>query len=135
LQIVSALGALILIYFAISALRLPASEINLSNCNTKARPLWRHYSEGLLLTIFNPYTILFWASISSLVINISQQPNGIWFIGLGVLISTASWVAALNLVVHYSKHRITPKAMHWINRCGGIILLGFAILSFWRAFN
>lgn len=132
LTIVGILGALILAYFGISALRLPVATI--ADRGTVPSLLINNYLQGLLMTLVNPYTILFWASVSShVVISADLKLQNILLSGLGVILGTVSWVLGLNLVLHHTRHKLSANAIHWLNRFGGVILLGFAGYSFYQA--
>ncbi len=128
LKIVGFIGALVLIYFGVSALRAKPSEktgIAIGNAS-----LFKQYCAGLLLTLSNPMTILFWASISSQVVILStKHPFAVVFAGLGVIFGTISWVITVNLFTHITKHKISDKTINILNKIGGIILLGFAAFS------
>ena len=72
--------------------------------------------------MINPFTILFWSSISAQVVNIAKQYEyAIFYASLGVIIGTASWILLLNLVLHITQQ---------LNYVGGIILLGFSTVEF-----
>jgi hypothetical protein len=44
-----------------------------------------------------------------------------------------SWQAGLNIFIHYTKHKISDRAITLFNKAGGIILLGFAGFSVYYA--
>ena len=129
LRTLSGVGSLILAWFAIQAFR--AKKFDLSN--PIATPsLWRYGIEGYVITLINPYTILFWASISSQVATLTA-PNGLLLSGLGVVIGTVGWVLILNISLHFTRHKLSHTAIKLLNHSGGIILMCFAGLGMWRA--
>lgn len=135
LQIVGVVGSGILLWFGYSALKLKAIAIDNNDQKLKSAAPIRHLMEGYVLTLFNPFTILFWASVSTqIAIMASTTAYAIWYAGLGVLLGTFSWVIALNICLHVTRHRLSPSVMRWINRIGGLVLIGFAVLGFWRSF-
>lgn len=133
LQIVSIIGSVILAWFGYSALRLKASE-SAESQKVIYKPLWQQSLQGYLMTLFSPFTILFWTSVSAQIAAISHQGIATAInVGIGVLIGVISWMCGLNLVLHHTRHRLSQRTMQWLNYIGGIILIGFAILGLWRA--
>ncbi len=137
LKIVGIVGSLILAWFGYSALKLKSNnlkdEFNQLN-NSSNKPLWRHTLDGYILTLINPYTILFWSSIGTQIALMSRGTHfAIVYACFGVLIATLSWIISLNTALHYTKHRLSPKTMQLLNYLGGFLLLGFAALGLWHA--
>ena len=130
-------GSLLLAWFGYKSLQMKAvSTTEQAAVVIPSRSLLRHMIEGYLLTLINPYTILFWSSISMTIAVINHTRNyAIFYTGAGVLIGTFSWVCALNLFLHFTRHRLSKNIIQKINVAGGIILLGFAALGFWRALS
>lgn len=131
LRVVGLLGSAVLIWFGISALRMKASAFKNKPITTS---YFRNSFEGYLITLLNPYTILFWASVSAqLSIAAAGATAGEVYAtvaaGLGVIFGTVSWVIFLNLLIHFTRHKLSDKVMHRLNRVGGMILLCFAAFS------
>lgn len=137
LNIVGLIGSFILIYFGVSALKLRVSEQEETQLpNTRDPVLWHYFFQGLLMTILNPFTILFWASVSSQILLLPK--DGAWaviFVGLGTLLGTSSWAVALNTALHFMRHRISKKVMQYLNYLGGGIILCLAAAGLWRALS
>lgn len=137
LKIVGIVGSLILAWFGFSSLRLQNNQLKndvkeLNNSSHK--PLWRHTLDGYILTLINPYTILFWSSIGAQIALISRGTHyAIVYASFGVLIATLSWIISLNTALHYTKHRLSTTTMQLLNYLGGFLLLGFAALGLWHA--
>lgn len=124
-------GSLILIWFAINAFRATTTE-NIHHPATPSLP--RYFIEGYFITLINPYTILFWASISSqLSLSALSLPHAMLYAGFGVIIGTVSWVLLLNGLLHVTRHRLSNTVMKWLNYVGGVILLSFACIGIMRA--
>lgn len=114
---------------------LGATEVEFA-CN-ETTPLWRHFIAGYSLTLINAYTIIFWTTISTQVAAITDaKPAAIWWVGAGLLAGTVSWVLTLNTLLHYTRHKLSPRVMIWFNAIGSSLLLVFAGLAvyhfFWR---
>lgn len=124
LNSVGLLGSAILLWFAWQAFTM---HVKASTSTKKSSPL-AAFRDGLLMTLFNPYTILFWASISSQVVVLTgNQHSALLYAGIGLIIGTLSWVIALNVIIHVNKKRLSDKFNHYLNITGGVILVGFAV--------
>ena len=126
-------GSAILFWFGIKTLRMQPP--NPHSIQTKAEPLWRQSRDGYLLTLFSPFTILFWASMSSEIAISDSGPHHMIAMALGIMTGVISWMIGLNIVLYFTRHRLSAKIMHILNRSGGIILLGFALFGFWRSLH
>lgn len=132
IQIVGIIGGLLLTWFGISALRL--KEVKATNNNAIPPSIFKNYLQGLGLTLLNPITIIFWGSVSShIVLTSDQQPHALAIAGAGVAVATLSWVFSINTLLHRTKHRLSDKITHKLNTFGGIILLIFAMISFYES--
>ena len=131
LRILGIVGSLILIWFGISAFRSKKTD---TPENTILPSLLRYGMEGYAITLINPFTILFWASVSSQISMIAiTYDHAILYAGSGVIIGTVSWVLALNSILHFTRHHLSQRVIQWLNYTGGIIILGFAGLGIFRA--
>ncbi len=132
IQMVGIIGGLFLTWFGVNALRLKEAK---PTDNTAIPPsILKNYLQGLGLTLLNPITIIFWGSVSShIVLTNDQQPHALAIAGLGVAVATLSWVLSINTLLHRTKHRLSDKITHKLNVFGGIILLMFAIMSFYES--
>lgn len=132
-KMVGLLGAIILAYFGYRAFTIkPISKTHLI---TGDASLPKEFLSGLFLTVSSPISIIFWASISTQVVALTlKHPLGIIYAGIGVIFGTTTWIVALNLFMHFTKHKISDRAIHILNKIGGVILLGFAVFSFYYSF-
>jgi L-lysine exporter family protein LysE/ArgO len=127
-------GSLILAWFAYGAFKTNTTVV------TKHAPtpsLLRYLLEGFIITLLNPITILFWASISSQIsiIGLDNSLYAILLTGLGVMIGTITWILSLNTALHFTRHRLNARTMQLLNYLGGIILLGFSLFGLIKAFQ
>ena len=135
LNSIGLVGSAILLWFAYQAF----TALPLSAQQKPAKAQHKAYVEGLLMTLFNPYTILFWASISSQISLLTGNHDvSLLNAGIGLLIGTVSWVMVWNTIIHVSKKRLSDSFSHRLNQVGGVILLGFGLAgmakSFWELF-
>lgn len=132
LRAIGFLGAFVLAWFGISAFR--SSKASTKEHVLPSPSLLRYGVEGYIITLINPYTILFWASISSQIsITAVHHLYAIFFIGAGVIIGTVGWVVVLNGLLHFTRHHLSATVMTWLNYIGGFILLCFAAMGILRA--
>ena len=133
LKIIGIIGTVVLVYFAVQALKLKSTR-SLSTVKPSGSAL-RNGLEGYAMTLINPFTILFWGSVSSqLSLAVDGASKGPLLVAsLGVLFGVVTWVIFLNLTVKHTRHRLSEKVMQSLNISGGIILLCFAAFSLWRS--
>lgn len=131
MRVLGVVGALILIYFALGAFRMKAQYHPLAkNKSLDNQKGWRHLSAGYFMTASSPYTILFWAGVSTQLASLTHQgAASLLWTGAGILLGTFSWAGGLNIALHFTRHRLPDKTMHYLNIAGGIILLCFACLG------
>jgi L-lysine exporter family protein LysE/ArgO len=98
------------------------------------RNLQKQLLSGYLMTMFNPYTILFWLSVSSQVAMFQNKLAHAGLLsGIGILIGTFGWVIVLNFIVNKSRTFITHSRLKMINYVSGIILILIAIWGEYHA--
>jgi L-lysine exporter family protein LysE/ArgO len=121
LSTVGFLGSLLLFWFAYKAFSL---KTDFPNPPRKGNT---NLIDGYLMTLVNPYTILFWASITSQlpVLNTDHEVNLIKA-GVGLLLGVFSWVLMFNWLLYHSKKRFSLQFNHRLNQLGGAILIVFA---------
>jgi L-lysine exporter family protein LysE/ArgO len=133
LATVGIIGSFILFWFGFTAFKSqPKNEQDSQKSRPKA--LYRHWLEGYLMTLLNPITILFWASVSTQVALQSHRHDGLaLWMGGGVIFGAYGWAIAVNLVLHHTRHKINEPALAWINKIGALILIAFAAFGLIRA--
>ena len=83
------------------------------------------------MTLLNPYTILFWASISTQVsVHVKNSETHVLYAGIGLLIGVFSWVLVLNLLLHHTRSRLSETFSLRLSKLGGLILSFFALAGF-----
>jgi len=97
--------------------------------STKKMSLWKYYIKGYILTLINPYSIVFWFSVSAYIS--SKELNVLATVG-GLLLSTSSWVIFMPLVIHKTKHLISQRMATLFSIFSTIILMFFAMGMLWR---
>ena len=95
---------------------------------TAARGLPGAYASTLALTLTNPMTILAFLGIFA-GLGVAETAGDYGAAGvtvLGVFLGSALWWLALSGGVSLFRARFDARAMHWVNRLSGIIILVFA---------
>lgn len=130
LNIIGILGSLLLCWFGYKAFFLAAKEDKTKKIKQSKI---KNIIEGFILTLINPYTILFWGSVSSQLLLVTQGSTQ-WTVlaATGVIIGTFSWVLCFNVLLKFTRHKLSDNITHWLNRAGGLVLWGFAIFGFYQ---
>lgn len=125
LGMISCVGAVYVFYLGISSIRSrPSMPLTLSP--TRSRALWK----GILTNISSPHPYLFWISVGTpLMIRASEtgKLNVIMFL-LGFYGCLIGAKITLAVVTGQSKRFLSPRAILWLNRVTGGVLILFSFL-------
>jgi threonine/homoserine/homoserine lactone efflux protein len=86
------------------------------------------------LTMTNPMTIVSFAAIFAGLGVVGRGGADAALLTLGVFMGSLSWWLVLTAVVSALRARVTVRALTWVNRVSGVVLLVFAIVSIASAF-
>lgn len=128
LAVLGMAGSLILGWFAYGAFRL--STKNGVNKETNAKSPGRSFTEGLAMTLINPFTVLFWVSVGAQVATLSSSGYRVIVAALGVIVGTLSWIFTFNTILQLTRHKFTEHTKRVLNRVAALVLAGFAIYGF-----
>jgi L-lysine exporter family protein LysE/ArgO len=135
LNVIGFCGALVLFWFAYKAWGTKVAEVNMGEHQKIAKPWWQHMAASYMLTMINPFTIIFWSSVSSqAALLVTHDPHAFWVLAPSVLVATLSWVLGLNTVLYFTRDKISIKTMKTFNRIGAVLLAGFGIYGLLRVF-
>ena len=94
------------------------------------RGLLAAYTSTLFLTLTNPITILFFAGIFA---GLGAAEGGSYasaaIMVAGVFIGSALWWLTLSGLVSMFRNRFNARAMRWVNRLSGLMILGFGLAA------
>jgi threonine/homoserine/homoserine lactone efflux protein len=91
---------------------------------------WADFLKTFLLTLANPSTILTFMAIFAGVPGAAQSElNLAWVIILGVFLGSAGWWLCLTTGVGIIRHKISDRALHWMNWSAGLLLVAFGIYT------
>jgi threonine/homoserine/homoserine lactone efflux protein len=121
-------GGLFLCYLGLKTYLSRPAE---APAHTEGEGLPGVYLSTLFLTLTNPMTILaFTAVFAGLGIGSAADDYGsAALLVLGVFCGSAAWWLILSGGVSFFRSKFTPRALGWVNKAAGIIILGFGVLA------
>lgn len=124
-------GGLFLLYLGIRIFRThPADQA----AQALTGSLSRDYLSTLFLTLTNPMTILIFAGVFTgaglATFNEGGQSCPAALVA-GVFIGSILWAGSLVTAAALFRARFTPRAMLWVNRISGGVIILFAISTLW----
>jgi L-lysine exporter family protein LysE/ArgO len=122
-------GAVLLSWFAFRVWRSDPLSLTEPVGQVAGRLDLLPWLKGLLLTASNPYTILFWASVS-LAVPAGGEPMQLL---LGLVLAILAWVFLLPAIVHQSRHLLTPRLASRLSLFAALLLALFAARLFVQA--
>lgn len=92
------------------------------------------FIKGFSINGINPFVLLFWISIASLVhLKTEFDKVDVWIYYLAILLT----VFSIDLIKAYIAKRlskfVTPTFMFWLNKAVGVVMIGFGIRLIWFA--
>lgn len=130
-------GSFILLWFGYQAFTAKVNETRgeKSQVLNIEKPPILAILEGYGLTLVNPFTLLFWASVSSqlMALTVRSSLSTLGLAVFGVCVGTFSWVTLFNGVLNLTRHRLTPRLMNGLNKLGGGLLCCFALAMLYKA--
>ena len=127
LGVVGIVGSIFLLYLAYGIYKNRAKKLEVQEQKIQTKKLFKIYTQGLILTLFNPYTIIFWFSIAGYVAN---KDLNIGFAIFGMMSSIILWVTIMPYLVHRTKHKISQRTSKYFSIFSSVILFCFAISLF-----
>jgi len=121
-------GGLFLCYLG---LRTFLSKPAVKPASAKGGSLFSAYLSTLFLTLTNPMTILSFAGIFA---GLGLVDSGGTYLSaatlvLGVFCGSALWWLLLSEGVNLFRARVDMRAMQWVNRLSGLVILGFGVTA------
>ncbi len=120
-------GSTFLLYMAWMIFKSRYNSLHLSQ-DTKATII-PNYLKGLSLTLLNPYTIIFWLSVSTYI---QTKHLDTIFTVAGLFSAIMLWITLMPLLVHKTKHLLSPKAITIISIVSASLLAFFALGMLYR---
>ena len=126
---VTIFGAIFLLYLAYLIFRDRKKPIK--SVETNKRTILKNYLKGYTLTLLNPYTILFWVSVSAYINSRELHP---FFTIAGLFGAILLWITIMPLLVHRSRHLIPQSLVELFSLISSLILAFFALAMVWSRF-
>ncbi len=123
MTVLGVLGAGFLLYMSWGIWSHRNDPIHLQDVR-KTPPIWQNYLKGLALTLMNPYTVVFWLSVSTYIRTAHLQPLGTL---LGMFSGILLWITLMPLLIHKTKHLFSQKTVTVISIISAGILAFFGI--------
>lgn len=123
LNVVGLVGSVFLLYLAYDIFKNREKKLDVQTQTVKTKNIFKIYIEGFILTLFNPYTIIFWFSIAGYTANKNLD---IVFTLLGMISSIILWTTLMPYLVHRSKHKISQRVSKYLSIVSALILFCFA---------
>ncbi len=134
------LGGAWLCWLGISAIRTRI-EFNTSNDTALAHSRWQVMRDGLLVTLFNPLTIVSWIALAGNFFQTLWRPE--WpareSVGLlaiiAMLVGTQAWALGVVGLLSTIRRMISPRILHGVSVGSGIFLIAYGLSGWWSAVN
>jgi threonine/homoserine/homoserine lactone efflux protein len=126
------IGGAFLLWLGLRTLRARPSD---RQAEAKGRGLGGAFLSTFALTLTNPMTILsFVAVFAGLGLAAgASSPLAALLLVSGVIAGSAAWWLLLSSVVHAVRGRFDQRAMSWVNRFSGAVLIGFGAAALWSS--
>jgi threonine/homoserine/homoserine lactone efflux protein len=109
---------------------LALKKPNIQNGGAIQGSLWADFFKTLLLTLANPSTILTFMAIFAGVPGIASPDMALTpAVILGVFLGSAGWWLILTQGVGYIRHKISDRALVWMNWSAGGLLVVFGLYT------
>lgn len=130
------IGALLLTFLGVMSLRSAwrARNTDLLDASPPQVSAHSHYIVGLLMTLFNPFTLMFWfVAVPGLVGSLTDTPGrDLPILCIGVAVGATSWVVFFTTLLTFAARWRRPWWTVAADAVGGTLLLAFASLTLWK---
>lgn len=144
-QITAIVGAVILVWFGVGSMRAKVTRMEVMHVaelegdnavltvkrnGISAKRARDSFMYGVVMTMTNPLTILFWAGVFGSLMSspsMTEQENLVGF-AVGCVLSTLLFLTAISALGAYAAKVLQPVWMKRVNRVVGLFLIGFALV-------
>ncbi|MDF2682358.1 MAG: threonine transporter RhtB [Brevibacillus sp.] len=149
-QIVVIGGAVVLVWFGVGSIRAKVVQVervqtagaveyaegvtasSVKHTGISATLVRDSFLYGIVLTLTNPLTILFWAGVFGSLMSSADLADRVNLVGfaVGCVLSTLLFLTAVSALGRYAAKVLHPVWMRRFNFVVGLFLIGFAIVLF-----
>jgi len=119
-NIVGLVGTIVLLYFAWMIWRGRHNPIDKTDVGSIS--LLANYLKGLSLTLLNPYTLIFWFSVSTYI---ATRQDRAGYMLLGLFVAITLWITLMPYAVYKTKHLISQRVATSFSVFSTLVLLFF----------
>lgn len=130
------LGGAILFLFGLTNLLKKPGDMQQKGSKQPRSGLLKAMLHGFMLNGINPFVLLFWFSLASMVSLEYKFTVDLRLAFFGAILSTVLLIDLLKVYLANRLRRfVTPRFMGWLNKIVGVVLFGFSLRLFWFAFQ
>ncbi len=134
------LGGAWLCWLGIGAIRTRI-EFSTAADTSISHSRWRVIRDGLLITLFNPLTIVSWIALAGNFFETLWRPDwparesvGMLAI-IAMLVGTQTWALGVAGILSAIRKMISPRLLHWVSVVSGVFLIFYGLSGWWSAIN
>jgi threonine/homoserine/homoserine lactone efflux protein len=118
------------------AYRIATAEPALAKSDRRAASLGAAYPSTFLLTLANPTTVLSFIGVfAAMGVGVGGPGYATAsLLVLGVVLGSALWWLILSFGVSLFRHRLTARALRWVNYVSGGIIAAFGVIALLSVF-
>ncbi len=122
-------GAVVLVLFGLNMLFVAFDKNLLPNMNLFSAIIGTNiFVQGIVLTVSNPLTIIFWSGVfSAQVIENQYNKKELYLFGLGCILSTLIFLTGILALGMIISSFLTKFVMQLLNICVGFIIIYFGL--------
>ncbi len=134
------LGGAWLCWLGIGAIRTKV-DFSKGAVDSHGQLRWKVMRDGLLITLFNPLTIVSWIALAGNFFETLWRPE--WpardSVGLlaiiAMLVGTQAWALGVAGILSAIRKMISPRLLHWVSVVSGVFLILYGLSGWWAALN
>ncbi len=130
LNVLSGIGGFFLTYLAFLIFKGRNDHIHTMKVS-KESTLLSNYIKGYILTLLNPYTVLFWLSVTTY----STTTQSLGMTVFGMITAILFWVMLMPYIIHMKRSLISDKVSSIIATISSLIILLFGLLLLLESFS
>ncbi|NLY03784.1 MAG: LysE family translocator [Campylobacter sp.] len=121
MTVISIFGACFLTYMAVGIIRGANQEVKTQKVELGGH--FRIFVKGCLINLTNPYIIVFWFSMATIV---ASGNNNFLITALGLIVGIVSWILSFPFLIYKSRNKLSSKFVKILSYSSAAILLFFA---------